>query len=209
MRYKYSVNRGNQLLIKKSRLKKPLLTNGKFDINKDNRLVYWLNEPLAWRTRYNLPGRIAFEGKWQLNPNYDLELVLDETKEQFKGDRLVLKGEIISTDEDVLVFEMVSYNKGLSPTELKRSYAKGTVPELHIQLLKLSGFWKADEANRLNFVVEKKVSPDTLFRISAPLSCSPTIKMRYRWHRKTGDTLSCGQRKGHRTPATIRHLPTG
>jgi hypothetical protein len=38
---------------------------------------------------------------------------------------------------------------------------------LSIRLLKLSGFWKADEANRLNFVVEKKVSPDTLVFKSA------------------------------------------
>lgn len=140
MRYKYSVNRGNQLLIKKSRLKKPLLTNGKFSIDKNNRLIYWLNKPESWRRQYNLPNKINFIGTWKLNPNYDLELNLAETKDQYKGDRLVLKGEIISTDRDILAFEMKSYDRdGL----------------LHIQILKLSITLFADESNRLCFMVKK------------------------------------------------------
>ena len=127
--------------------KKPLVVNGRFSVDKDNRLIYWLNEPLEWRRQYNFPRGIVFKGKWQLNSNYDLELILEEAKDQCKGDRLAIKGEIISTDSDTLVFEIKSIDRqGLS----------------HIQLLKLSGIWQADEYNRLSFAVEKKASPDML-----------------------------------------------
>ncbi len=157
MKYKYSVDSNNQLVIKPSKTKMPLPVNGKFDIDENNQLIYWLNEPDAWRREYSLPNKIRFIGNWQLNSNYDLELVLDETQDQLKGNPLVLKGEIISTDRDTLVFEVISHRRkqGLSP--------KGTVPETsHIQLLKLSGFWQADEYNRLCFTVKKKASPDIL-----------------------------------------------
>jgi len=134
-------------LISIPKKKKPLVVNGRFSVDKDNRLIYWLNEPLEWRRQYNFPRGIVFKGKWQLNSNYDLELILEEAKDQCKGDRLAIKGEIISTDSDTLVFEIKSIDRqGLS----------------HIQLLKLSGIWQADEYNRLSFAVEKKASPDML-----------------------------------------------
>lgn len=127
-------------------MKEPLLANGKFDIDKDNRLIYWLNEPASWRKEYSLPGKIIFKGNWQLDKNYDLELVLDKTEKQFQNDILVIKGNIISTDRDILAFETKTYDQnGL----------------LHIQILKLSVIWLADETNCLSFIVKKR-SPDIL-----------------------------------------------
>ena len=147
MKYRYSVNKDNQLLIKPARKKTSLAANGRFSLNKNNQLTYWLNEPGPWRRKYNLPNKISFLGSWQLNQNYDLELVLEENKAQYADDRLLLKGEIISTDQDALAFEIKSIDQeGL----------------LHIQILKLSGFWQADEYNRLSFLVKSKTSPDTL-----------------------------------------------
>jgi hypothetical protein len=147
MKYRYSVNNDNQLLIKLPKTKESLSTRGRFDVDKDNRLTYWLNEPSPWRRKYNLPNKISFLGSWQLNQNYDLELVLEENKAQYADDSLVIKGEIISVDQDALAFEI----KGIDQEGL-----------LHIQILKLSGFWQADEYNRLSFLVKKKASPDTL-----------------------------------------------
>lgn len=119
---------------------------GRFSIDKNNQLIYWLNEPLFWRREYSLPGKIIFKGSWQLNNNYDLELVLDKTEKQFQDDILVIKGNIISTDRDILAFETKTYDQnGL----------------LHIQILKLSVTWLTDETNRLSFIV-KKYSPDIL-----------------------------------------------
>lgn len=140
------MNKNNQLLIRPPKAKKSLLADGKFSIDESNQLNYWLNEPSSWRRIYNLPNKVTFIGNWRLNPNYDLVLNLDETKDQYKGDRLVLKGEIISTDRDILAFQMKSYDRdGL----------------LQIQILKLSITLFADESNRLCFMV-KKLRPDTL-----------------------------------------------
>jgi hypothetical protein len=147
MKNKYSLNSKNQLLIKPPKQKKPITARGRFGVDKNNELVYWLNEPSAWRRLYNLPAKISFKGNWKLNSNYDLELGLQESKNQHRDERLVFKGEVISTDRDTLVFEMISRD------------SRG---ESHIQLLKLSGSWQADGFNRIIFSVKKKSSPDII-----------------------------------------------
>jgi len=146
MKYKYWLNNKNRLFIKPAKGKRVPVEGG-FSLDKGNKLIYLLNEPLVWRRLYNLPSKISFVGNWSLNLNHDLELKLDETKNQFKGDRLTLKGEIISTDSDTLVFEISSLDE------------RG---QSHVQLLKLSGSWQADEFNRIIFIVKKSASPDTL-----------------------------------------------
>jgi hypothetical protein len=146
MKYRYSVNNDNQLCIKLPKRKGLLPARGKFNIDKNNRLTYWLNEPDSWRREYGLLPRMVFKGGWRLNKNYDLELVLDKTKEQFQDDILVIKGNIMSIDGDILAFEAKTYDRhGL----------------LHLRILKLSVIWLTDETNRLSFMV-KKCSPDIL-----------------------------------------------
>lgn len=120
---------------------------GRFWLDEGNSLVYLLNEPAAWRKIYNLPSKIRFVGNWKLDLNHDLELELTETKNQIKGDRLTLKGEIISNDADTLAFEIASLDK------------RG---QSHIQLLRFSGSWQADEFNRIIFIVKKDPAADTL-----------------------------------------------
>ncbi len=147
MKYKYSLNSKNQLLIKPPKQKIPIPVRGSFSVGKNNQLVYWLNEPASWRRLYHLPLKVSFAGNWKLNSNYDLELNLEETKNQYKGDRLILKGEIISTDRDALAFEIISRDE------------QGNS---HIQLLELTGSWQADEFNRIIFTLKKKTSPDVI-----------------------------------------------
>lgn len=144
-RNSYKADNTNRLIIRREH--KTLITDGRFSIDKNNRLIYWLNAPEPWRRQYNLPHKISFRGNWQLNPNYDLELILDRTKGQSEGEHLVLKGEIVSTDRDTLVFAVKSLD------------SRG---QTHTQLLKLSGFWQTDEYNRISFSVKKKISPDIL-----------------------------------------------
>ncbi len=166
MKRHYSINENNQLLIKLPNNKKAMAAipvRGSFLVDKNNQLIYWLNEPAAWRRLYSLPSKLSFIGNWQLNSNYGLELNLDETKSQYKQDRLILKGEIISTDRDTLAFEIITHGKGLSPSELSRSRFKGTVPDAtHIQIIKLSGSWQADELNRIIFTIDKRIAPDVI-----------------------------------------------
>ena len=147
MKYKYSLNNKNQLLIRAPKHKAPIPARGTFSVDKGNRIIYWLNEPAGWRRKYNLPSKVSFVGNWKLNSNYDLELNLNETKNQYKGDRLVLKGEIISCDRDALVFEIISQDKrGIS----------------QVRLLKLNGSWQADDFNRIIFMIKKKAAPDVI-----------------------------------------------
>jgi len=145
MKNKYSLNSKNQLLIKPPRQKIPVSAAGRFSVDKNNQLVYRLNEPSTWRRLYNLPAKINFKGNWKLNSNYDLELNLQKSKNQYKDERLVFKGEVISADRDTLVFEVTS---------------RDSRSQSHIQLLKLNGSWQADEFNRIVFAVKKKASPD-------------------------------------------------
>lgn len=146
MRHRYSVNNGNLLIIKPSGKKNNLVADGDFRVNKDNQLEYWLNEPVSWRRIYGLPRKIVFTGSWRINKNYDLELILDKARNQFQGDILTIKGDIISTGADILAFQIKTYDRnGL----------------LHIQILQLSVIWLADQANRLSFIV-KKHTPDIL-----------------------------------------------
>lgn len=145
MKRRYTIDNYNRLIIRDKQ--KTLVTNGRFGMDKNNQLIYWLNESKHWHRLYALPPRISFQGNWQLNSNYDLELILNDTENQFKGDSLVLKGKIISIDRDTLAFELKSLDR---------------YGQTHIQLLKLGGFWQADKYNRLSFLVKKRTLPDIL-----------------------------------------------
>lgn len=173
---RYIIDEKNRLIVKNKG--RDLLANGRFSIDRNNQLIYWLNEPAGWRREHNFPTKISFIGNWQLTPNYDLKLNLKQTKEQHKGDSLVLKGEIISTDSDTLAFQIKSQDKqGLS----------------HIQLLKLAGCWQADEFNRINFAVDKKSAPDILeFEGSWQINQNQQIIYRYdKTDLKTKTKTSC------------------
>ena len=141
----YSVDAYNRLVVR--RKKEELTPRGSFSTDKDNRLIYWLNEPSAWRAKYQLPEKLVFIGGWKLNSNYDLELELKQEKPNLSRETLALKGRIIACEKDSLVFEIQSIKKdGLDS----------------FNLLKLSGNWQADEFNRLTFLVTKKDFPDTI-----------------------------------------------
>ena len=144
MRTRYSVDTHNRLIIANG--KKSVVLEGSFSTDETNRLIYQLNEAQSWRKQYALPPRIVFKGAWNLDANHDLTLILDKNKNQFQGDILTIKGNIISADSDILAFQMKSYDRdGL----------------LHIQILKLNITLFADESNRLCFMI-KKLRPDIL-----------------------------------------------
>ncbi|MBU1125450.1 MAG: hypothetical protein KKC84_05460 [Candidatus Omnitrophica bacterium] len=148
MTYRYGVDKDNQLYRIDFKKKKRQRLKGVFKSEKDNRLSYWLNAPSAWRRKYNLPRKITFEGKWRLDQAHNLQLTLAETKNQRAGDRLSLKGDIISASGDSFVFEIVSRQDDRATST--------------ISLLTLSGKWKQDAYNRLTFEVKEAKDPDVL-----------------------------------------------
>jgi len=101
-----------------------------------------------------LPTKITFTGTWELSSNYDLELILEKSKTQRPGERLIINAEIISAENNCLVFEAITR---------KLSTRGQGEPDLYsFGLLKLSGTWQADEYNQLTFAVKKDVNPDIL-----------------------------------------------
>ncbi len=142
---KYLIDKNNRLLLKKEGEAVPL--NGSFSLDEKNRLIYWLNEPLVWRRKYHLPGKIVFCGNWKLNTNHDLELEIQQARLKARQEPLVLKAKIISAETDKLVFEIKSTDRdGL----------------LNFRILQLTGVWQADDLNQLSFAVTKKDNSNIL-----------------------------------------------
>jgi hypothetical protein len=147
---KYSIDpQTNRLRI--TRRNKILSPDGSFRINPDNHLEYWLNGPPAWLRQNDLPGKITFIGTWKLTSQDDLQLRVNKASylpESLSGiSRIIINGKIIAAETDKLVFEVYSKNaQGLG----------------NIRLLKLSGSWGSDDANRISFAATKRTSPDIL-----------------------------------------------
>lgn len=153
MEKSFAVNTDNQLLLRTPSAKTPTPIGGHFSVE-DNQLVYYINEPDSWRREYDLPAKITFSGRWKLDSNYDLELILMESETQYAGERLIINGRIISVENNCLVFEAIT--RKLEPN-LENE------PGLYsFQLIKLLGTWQADEYNQLTFLVKKDTVSDAL-----------------------------------------------
>ena len=137
----YHIDDVNRLVIRQKN--KCLTPRGNFKIDRNNRLYFWLNEPLSWRKEYQLPERINLNGRWQLNDERNLEIISD----RYTDGQLILKINIISAIANALIF-------GVNQID-----SQG---QSHLRILKISGVWKADEYNRINFIIEKKVLSDML-----------------------------------------------
>ena len=145
LRDSFSADNLNRLVI--CRGTKKVVPDGRFALGEDNSLVYWLNEPLAWRQKFGLDQELKFYGNWKLDDNYDLCLNLIENNRQFPGDKIVLKGEIFSSDRDILAFEMKSQDK---------------TGRNEFQILKFSGAWSSDPQNNIVFSIDRSTDPDVL-----------------------------------------------
>ena len=145
MKNKYSVDRSNRLVIRQKG--GDVVADGTFGADAKNRLIYLLNEPDAWRRKYDLSPEVRFEGKWRIDNECNLELVLGRREEGSASlGSLKLKSKIISVDNDTLTFEV---------------HSRDRQGNSHVRLIKLSGAWQADERNRITFTVQKR-SPDVL-----------------------------------------------
>lgn len=141
----YSLDNKNRLVIRRG--KEEIIPDGRFSTDSRNRLIYWLNEPRAWRARYQLPSKVSFEGNWRIGPDHDLELLLSKSRGKYTSQKLSLKGEIVSSVANAIVFQFLSIDK------------RGNS---HFRLLTLKGNWQADKFNRIVFLVKKSARPDIL-----------------------------------------------
>lgn len=145
MKSRYSVDNSNRLVIK--RKIKSWLTEGKFSVDKNNNLIYLINGPAPWRRSHEPFAKVAFKGRWRLDAENNLEFILKEGRGQYGKEALTLKGRIISTDRDMLAFEIKSVDRH---------------GQDHISLLRLTGSWQSDEYNRIVFLVKRQGQPNAL-----------------------------------------------
>ncbi|MBN3039366.1 MAG: hypothetical protein JW869_08135 [Candidatus Omnitrophica bacterium] len=164
-RVHYSTDLSNRLLVKEAGNIYAL--SGEFKIEK-NTLVFdpQRKSPLAEQLR--LPKRIKFEGRWQLDENHDLQLVLIENESQYDGDKLKIHGKVISASANEMTFQ-VHCKKGASQDV--------------ITLLRLGGRWQADELNRLQFLVSKDRDEDIL-RFKGQWQLDPKQKIVYKYYKQ-------------------------
>src|SRR5512135_1172713 len=101
-RASFAVDDFNRLLIKKAGRVYPV--EGEFKIEKNN-LFFDPDRKSPLSKELGLAQRLKFQGNWQLNDNRDLRLSLIENADQRKGDALDIKGRIIGSDSDALIFE--------------------------------------------------------------------------------------------------------
>jgi len=145
MRLTYKISKNNQLTILKGG--KILNPKGNFVVNNDSQLVYEIKEPIGWRQENGIPQRITLKGKWGIDTNHNLNFTLRKTQTQAGGERLLLESKIIQAKANYLVFSLGT--QGKTGTHRPR-------------LLQLKGRWQADKYNRLQFLVKKIKTSDTL-----------------------------------------------
>jgi len=113
--------------------------DGRFTIGKNNTLIYHVKSPV-WHG-VCIPHQLKLKGKWSLTERGDLRLTIDKWGRASFGDKITLKGDIISVSKNSLLFAITKATK-----ENKIStYA-----------LKLEGTWQADRLNRLTFRATKE-----------------------------------------------------
>ena len=159
---RYRVTSDNRLRIAIPR--RILSPHGCFSTDRHNNLVYWLNEPAAWRREFDLPQKITLSGRWKLDAAHNLHLELDEKTSRQRG-QLVLRGQILCAEADKLIFAIKS-GQGAQQSS--------------VRLLQLRGHWGSDAANRLCFYVSRTKKPDTLtFQGAWQVNANQQIEYRY------------------------------
>ncbi len=153
--------------------------DGAFKMGEDNSLTYHVKASASPDAeKIGLPHQIKFKGAWSINKNHELRLTLD--KVQRAGDSLTLSGEIVGAQSGSLLFAV--------RTTAARA---GT----SVKTLKLQGSWRADENNRLKFMVSKSEGPhDTLtFDGIWEVNRNKTLIYRYtKQRRDSGEEVSNG-----------------
>lgn len=106
------------------------------------------------------------KSKWRLNSNHDIELIAAE-KKYFDGKETVsLKGEITGTASDEITCIVTS--KKERDVEVAR-------------ILKLKGSWRADESNRLTFLVSKEDGYDDILLFDGAWEVGKDNEILYRY----------------------------
>ncbi|MFC1631690.1 hypothetical protein ACFL1I_04980 [Candidatus Omnitrophota bacterium] len=160
----YSTDRFNRLLLTQDGRRYPLA--GVFKVER-NRLNFTPERkaPLSEQLNFNLPKKITFRGRWRLDPNHDLNLVLIQTRSQHRGDQLKFHGKITSVRAEQLTFQI---------------HCKDAQDKDVVSLFRLGGRWQADQFNQLQFLVSRDLRSDVL-RFKGAWQLNKTQQIIYRY----------------------------
>ena len=145
MKTSYKINKNNQLTIIKNG--KILSPKGNFTVNNNNQLVYEVKELIYWRKKHSIAKQITLKGKWEIDKKHNLLFTLSKTQTQVGGEKLLLNSKIIQAKANYLVCSLGT---------------KGKAGTHGLRLLQLKGRWQADKYNRLQFLIKKIKTSDTL-----------------------------------------------
>ena len=89
----YEIDPHNRLIITKNGRKSKLsrfrqVLTGRFKIDKDNKLVYYIKAPTPRGTE--ISHQVKLQGKWSLSENHNLCLTLNKWGKQIQGNKLTL-----------------------------------------------------------------------------------------------------------------------
>ncbi len=158
---RYALDHHNRLSI--STAKSVLYPRGRFSLDQHNRLVYWLNEPPAWRKEHNLPAKIVWKGAWQLKPDGMLELAVDEPDRRAEHQVLGLRCNLVSAESNRLTLSLKS--------------DEGAAGQ-HFSLLQFQGSWGSDESNRLQFYLSRRKDRSLVFHSGWTLNNNQQLVVR-------------------------------
>ena len=137
----YEIDPFNRLVYRKSSKTSSVtgfrtVIDGEFKTGENNQLSYCLKKPSS-----TTPQELKLSGNWSLDRNHNLIFTLDKENNQQAKDKLKFEGKIIDAKDNKLVLELATKDCRGNP---------------HFYLLKLTGSWRIDKHNRLNFIVTKE-----------------------------------------------------
>jgi len=168
---KYEIDPHNRVVLKETGKKTDLVgfrkvLDGRFKINKNNRLTYHIKSPLP--ADLKIPHQIKLRGNWSLTKKHDLRLTLDKWGRKTFGDQITLKGDVIDVKKNTLLFALTTRGKD------------GTQS---IYGLKLKGSWQADKNNRLTFRIKKERQPDDILILDGAWQINKRHQIIYRYEK--------------------------
>lgn len=164
---RFSVDPRNRLIVREpggalGRLGPPRLVEGAFAIGPGNRLAYQASDGAGSRL-------FRLDGAWALTRRHELALRLQRSEE---GPReiLVLRGALVGAEAHRLVFALAHHGGALDPARTG---------------LALSGEWRADQWNRLMFLVDKADGAADRLTLQAGWDVGPDQRLRYTYRADT------------------------
>jgi len=128
---RYEIDPHNRLVYEKTGKKSKVprfrtVLDGKFEIDKKNRVTYHVKQPQVYKT----PQQLRLRGRWSLDKDRNLVLSLNKWGNQIAGNKLTIKSEIMDADANKLSFAVTT---------------KDSEGKTHIYILRLGGRWQAKE----------------------------------------------------------------